>query len=287
MKVVSIIVAVVAAVLAAVVFMRSQSDEPQAMPDAVDTGVIETVETEAVEETADDGEEASPALVEESSGEPEPAADGEQPLILAQADTAAANREWKFSEGKEFTRMVPAQPTVGGGDQIEVAEFFMYSCNHCFDLEPYLNRWAEDLPANVRLVRVPAMWNPLVELHGKLYYTEEVLAENGKLADREGFRNTVFLEMHRRGNRLASEAAIQSIFAEYGVSAEDFRSTWNSFEVAQKMNVGKDLARRYGLAAVPMIAVNGKYKTSGSEAGSYPRLLEVIDELIEREEAVR
>ena len=183
--------------------------------------------------------------------------------------------------------MVPAQPTVGGPDKIEVAEFFWYGCNHCFDFEPYVNRWAEELPANVRFVRVPALWNPLVRLHGQLYYTEEVLANNGKLEDREGFRQTVFLELHRRGNRLASEAAMIDVFGRYGVSAEDFKSTWGSFEVAQKMRVAEDLARRYGLSSVPLIVVNGKYRTSGSEAGSYPKLLEVIDELVAREETMR
>ena len=77
------------------------------------------------------------------------------------------------------------------------------------------------------------------------------------------------------------------VFGRYGVSAEDFKSTWGSFEVAQKMRVAEDLARRYGLSSVPLIVVNGKYRTSGSETGSYPKLLEVIDELVAREETMR
>jgi hypothetical protein len=36
---------------------------------------------------------------------------------------------------------------------------------------------------------------------------------------------------------------------------------------------------------VPSIVVNGKYRTGGAEAGGYPELLEVIDELIARETA--
>ena len=53
------------------------------------------------------------------------------------------------------------------------------------------------------------------------------------------------------------------------------------------MRVADDLARRYGLSSVPLIVVNGKYRTSAAEAGSYPNLLEVIDELIAREEINR
>ena len=287
MKAVPIIVALCAVALGAFIFLRPATEEPAVVQ--ASESLVETVEAPAQPEAeAGDDDEAEAVVVEESSGEPEPAVDGERPLILAQADTSAVTeREWTFTEGEEFTKMVPTQPTVGGADKIEVAEFFWYGCNHCFDFEPYINRWAEDVPANVRFVRVPALWNPLVRLHGQLYYTEEVLAENGKLADREGFRNAVFLEYHRRRNSMASEGAIEAIFAEFGVSSEDFRSTWNSFEVNQKMRVAEDLARRYGIASVPMVVVNGKYKTSGADAGSYPRLLEVVDELVEREELLR
>jgi len=289
MKLVSIVVAVIALALGGWVFMRAQAPEPQqAMPEPA--AVVEEVE-QATEPapSADEADDAESVVVEESAGEPDPQEAEEQPLILAQADTseAAESEDWQFSEGTHFTRMVPAQPTVGGADKIEVAEFFWYGCNHCFDFEPYVNRWAEDLPANVRFVRIPALWNPLVRLHGQLYYTEEVLADNGKLEDRDGFRNAVFLEYHRRGNRLASEDAIYEVFERFDVSREDFESTWGSFEVAQKMRVAEDLSRRYGLASVPLVVVNGKYRTSGAEAGSYPNLLEIIDELVAREETLR
>ena len=60
-------------------------------------------------------------------------------------------------------------------------------------------------------------------------------------------------------------------------------NAWNSFEVDQKMRVAADLARRYSIASTPTIVVNGKYRTSGAEAGTYQKLLELIDELVARE----
>ena len=69
------------------------------------------------------------------------------------------------------------------------------------------------------------------------------------------------------------------------VSSEDFERTWNSFEVSQKLRVASDLARRYEIASVPSMVVNGKYRTGGAEAGSYPKMIEVIDELVVRESA--
>ena len=129
------------------------------------------------------------------------------------------------------------------------------------------------------------MWNRDAARHAQLYYTEEVLARNGSIKDPAAFHNAVFTEVQRRGNRLNSEASIQALFARYDVSAEDFQRTWSSFEVSQKLRVAQDLARRYGIASVPTMVINGKYRTSGAEAGSNQKLLEVIDELVVRESA--
>lgn len=238
---------------------------------------------EAALETADDATIAEPEtleVVEESAAVAEPDDDA---IVLAQADVAPAGRNWQFKEGTHYTRMIPTQPTVGGADKIEVAEIFMYSCPHCFDLESFLVKWEETKSPDVRFVRIPAIFNQIAQLHAQLYYTEEVLAANGKLQDQNAFRRMVFEEYHRRGNRLASEGSIQRVFARAGVSEEDFQRTWNSFEVNQKMRVAADLGRRYNIMSVPAIVVNGKYRTGGAEAGSYPKLIEVIDELTARE----
>ena len=115
------------------------------------------------------------------------------------------------------------------------------------------------------------------------FYTEEILGRDGKIQNPEEFRESVFVEFHSRGNRLLSPDAIQAHFARFGVSEEDFQKTWNSFEVNQKMRLADDLSRRYSIASVPMVVVNGKYRTGAAEAGGYGELMEVIDELIERE----
>lgn len=220
-------------------------------------------------------------VVEESAAEVEPE---DQTIVLARADDElVAVRNWQFKEGKNYTRMIPTQPTVGGADKIEVAEVFMYSCPHCYDLEAHINRWAEDKDPSIRFVRIPASFNQLALLHAQLYYTEIFLGKSGKLKDPVAFRNMVFEEYHRRSNRLTSQMAIQRLFARAGVNADDFNRIWNSFEVNQALRVAADLARRYNVTSVPMVIVNGKYRTDMGMAGSYPKLIELIDELTVRE----
>ena len=269
---------------AAVLLAACSGDEPAQPtveePVAAEESAAEPDAAAAVAETGAADEVLE--VVAESAAEPEPE---EQAILLAQADTSAPARDWKYTEGKHYYRMVPTQPTVGGADKIEVAEFFWYGCPHCYDFEPYINRWDEGKPAGVRFVRIPAMWNGVLKLHAQLYYTEEVLVRNGVIKDGAAFHEAVFQEYHRRGNRLMNEAAIQKLFERFDVSAAEFERTWSSFEVAQKLRVAEDLARRYSIANVPTVVVNGKYRTGGSEAGSYPNLLEIIDELIARESA--
>jgi len=93
----------------------------------------------------------------------------------------------------------------------------------------------------------------------------------------------VYQEIHVRNNQLGTESAIRRLFERFGVSDEDFDRTWSSFEVDQKLRVANDLARRYSVASTPTVVVNGKYRFGAQEAGSYPAVIEVIDELIVRE----
>ncbi len=259
----------------------SDEKEPEAVVEATPAEQAPTDEQAASDEEAagDDGE--TQVVVEESAAEPE---DDEQPIMLARADTTDTPAQiWKFKEGQHYIRMVPSQPTMGGADKVEVAEFFWYGCPHCYSFEPTINAWAESMPAGARFVRIPVVWNTVHELHARLFYTMEVLARNGTLADGEAFHNAVFQEIQTRGNRLTSEDSIRRLFERFGVDGATFDQTWKSFEVDQKLRVAKDLGRRYSIQGVPAVVVNGKYRTGGQEAGSYDAVPDVIDELIARE----
>lgn len=266
---------------AASLLAACSKEEPAIVDEGPVTGVETEVDDSDAEATPDDDE--TQEVVEESAAVVDDTADEE--IVLARADTAEPKVDYKYQEGKHYQRLVPSQPTIGGADKIEVAEFFWYGCPHCYDLEPTINAWDADKPANVRFVRVPAMWNEVLQIHAKLFYTEEVLVRNGVIEDAAGFREAVFQEYHNRNNRMLNEQAIRKVFARFGVSDADFDKTWNSFEVAQKLRVAADLSRRYSISSVPAIVVNGKYRSGGAEAGSYPALIEVIDELIARESA--
>lgn len=259
-----------------------KSDEPVAVekaPAVVEAEVVTEAEAVAPAEDADTVQ----SVVEESAAEPEPE---EKAIILAEASDGGSKpmqQNFKYEEGTHYTRFVPTQPTVGGPDKVEVAEFFWLGCPHCYSLEPFIDRWETTMPANVRLVRIPVPWQRAHTRHAQLFFTGEALADSGVIDDPDAFRKAAFTEMHQRGNQLLTENSMKALAERFGASEEQFDAAWNSFDVDRKMRMAQDLTTRYGINSVPMFVVNGKYKTSAQMTGGNSNLIEAINELIARE----
>jgi thiol:disulfide interchange protein DsbA len=199
-------------------------------------------------------------------------------VAASTAETADAPATGRFALGTHYTRLSPTQPTSSNADQIEVCEVFWYGCPHCFEFDPHLKRWLETKPSNVNFVRVPAVWNPLLQLHARAFYTAEALGKGAEMHD-EFFR-----EIHERRNTLASEEALTAFFGRFDVDAATFKTAFDSFEVHAKLQRADELSRRYRIESVPTIVVNGKYTTGGGAVGSWDELLELVDELVAAEQ---
>ena len=183
-----------------------------------------------------------------------------------------------YEEGKEYQLLSSPQPT-STGDKIEVVELFWYGCPHCYELEPDMQAWLKRKPEYVELVRMPAIVGPRWELLAQAYYTAELL----DIVDT--IHLALFKAIHEKHMKINDEAALQAFFVEQGVSAEDFRNTYNSFAVAVKMNNARQMTRRYRISGVPTIIVNGKYSTGAKLAGSNKGIFDVVDYLVEQEHA--
>jgi thiol:disulfide interchange protein DsbA len=192
-------------------------------------------------------------------------------IELAQADLSDVEAAG-FVEGAHYFRLSPAQPTTGSTapGQVEVAEFFMHSCIHCRNLEPFVEAWLEDKPAFVNFVRVPTTWNDVVRLHAQAFYAAESL---GVIDEAQ---MPMFRQMHDQGDFLETPEKLASFFTQFGVNRDEFLTRMDSFAVRTKVNQAEELANRYRVDATPTIIINGKYKT-GSEAGTPDQLFELID----------
>jgi thiol:disulfide interchange protein DsbA len=199
-------------------------------------------------------------------------------LLLTFSAALLSVQAWAFDEGIDYTRLPIPQPTETGG-KIEVLEVFMFSCPHCYHLEPLIQKWLATKPENVEFRRMPAVFGAKVEPHARAFYAAELLGVQDKLDE------PLFEALHVKKRQIWDEDALVAFAAEQGIDADDFRNAYNSFFVNMKVRRAEEMGKRYGVDGVPAVIVNGKYRTSPSQTGSQEAMFQVIDELVRMESA--
>ncbi len=184
-----------------------------------------------------------------------------------------AGQALAFDEGIDFTQLAEPQATETG-DKIEVLEVFMYSCPHCYHLEPDIAAWLKTKPENVEFRRMPAVFGPKVEPHARAFYAAELMGVEEK------FHMPLFSALHDKKLQIWDEDALVAFAEEQGIDGAEFRAAYNSFYTNMKVRRATEMGRRYGIDGVPAVVVNGKYRTSPSQTGSREGLVKVIDYLI-------
>lgn len=181
-----------------------------------------------------------------------------------------------FRAGKEYVELQAPVPVAEPG-KIEVVELFWYGCPHCYQFEPVIQPWVEQLPDDVSFKRMPAMFGGVWNLHGQLFLTLESMNVDQSVHD------AVFSAYHNEGNRLETPEKMADLLANHGVDREAFLKAFNSFGVKARIEQVKKLGMAYQISGVPVLVVNGKYRFDIGSAGGPQRTLELADFLIEKE----
>lgn len=186
---------------------------------------------------------------------------------------------WAVEEGIDYAVLEPAQPTETG-DQVEVLEVFWYGCPHCWHLEPVMTQWVAAKPAGVAFRLMPAT-GPRWEPHARAYYAAESL---GKL---DVFHEALFKAMQVQHRPIMTENDLVKFAGEIGIDPEQFRAAYESFYVETRVRKAEEMGRRYGIDGVPALIINGKYRTSPSQAGGQDQMLQVLNTLVGQEIAAK
>ncbi len=193
-------------------------------------------------------------------------------LGLASARRAAA--QGAPVEGTHYTRLAQPAPVSVPAGKVEVVEFFSYGCPHCYALEPAIQAWLKTLPPQAVFRRVPVGFNALYENYQRIFYALEAM---GQL---EAMHPKVFAAIHQQRMRLDKEADLVAFMNANGVDGAKFAELFKSFSVQSKARQASQLAKAYGIDAVPTIGVQGRYVTSGAQAGTNERALAVASYLV-------
>ena len=175
---------------------------------------------------------------------------------------------------------ISPQPTASG-NKIEVIEFFWYSCPHCFSLEPFLEKWVAQKPADVAFRRIPAILGNNWVHYAKVYYAADKLGVVDKL------HTPLFNAIHAQMMLLDDGPKLGNFLKSLGIDQDKFFTAYQSEEIGNQIKNAYIMGQDYQLTGVPAIIINGKYRTSASQAGSNEKLIQVMDELIEKERTAK
>jgi len=186
--------------------------------------------------------------------------------------SACAESESAIQEGVHYTTIEGERQAPG---QVEVIEFFMFSCPHCAAFAPFMDRWQKKQPSYVKVTYIPVVFHESQMILGKAYYASELLG----IADK--VRPLIFEAIHVKNNPMDTpEKIVDVVAAGTGVDKNKFLETMNSFAVDNSVRKGLQRTQNYKIDGVPTVIVAGKYKTNVGMAGGHEQVLNVMDYLV-------
>lgn len=206
-------------------------------------------------------------------------------LFLATAVfVLSAGAATALTPGKDYRLINPPQPTASG-QKIEVLELFWYGCPHCRNLQPPLEAWLKNKPADVEFKRVPAAFHESWLQLARTYFALDAMGLVDKL------HQDVFAAIHDQRTLdprmlVRDPAPLFDWIAGKGVERQKFVDTYNSFAVNSRTQRTLALTRNYDISGTPTIVVDGRYSTAPSmilksdNTIDYPRYFQVLDEII-------
>lgn len=183
----------------------------------------------------------------------------------------------EFDEGYHYHRISPALPLQVDAGHVEVLELFWYGCPHCYVFEEYLTEWERGKADHVKLVRMPAVMNRNWVPQARAYFALQEMGEAERV-------HALFYEaIHVQGRRLRDMKSISRFLGQHGIDAGAFEKAYRSSSVSEQIQHSRQFARDSGASSVPTVIVNGKYRSTAGDAGSYDLLLQLMDHLVLQE----
>ena len=179
-----------------------------------------------------------------------------------------------FRDGVEYRTLPTIQPIEAKG-KIEVLEFFWYGCPHCHEFDPDLQAWVKKQGKDVVFKRIPIAFRDDFLPHSQIFYAFEELGKGDAYTDK------VMNAIHNQRKQLLKESEIAEwISTQSGVDPKAFMMAYKSFTTLTKAKAANQKGSAFRIDGVPTVAIQGKYLTSPSIAGSKARALETMDHLV-------
>jgi len=155
--------------------------------------------------------------------------------------------------------------------EVEVAEVFSYWCGGCAHFQPLIEGWKPRLPAGVKLVYVPMVNDPR-DSYPRAFFAVQASG----LIDQAHAAIYRAIHVDRRLRANANMDEISAFLTAYGVSAQEIKSTMESFAVNANLGRARQFSIRNGVNQTPMLIIDGKYRVNGRSQEDQLRIAERI-----------
>lgn len=182
----------------------------------------------------------------------------------------------QFEENKHYVVLETAQTA-----EPTVTEFFSLFCGHCFQFEGLIADFKKSLPSGTNFEKSHVTYLPKDnETVGEGIVRAFVAME--KLGKREELSRAFFSKIHLEQKDIASLGDIKKVFTENGVSSEEFDKVFNDAEVVKEASEMSQLWLKKGIASVPTLVINGKYRLNMTSVKSLDELNALVSFLLKK-----
>ncbi len=147
-----------------------------------------------------------------------------------------------------------------GARQVEMIEFFNYSCGHCYRFLTTSERLHKKFKGKLFHKKIPIYWGNQTPYPAMAFY----------IADQQGlekkFTRELFDTNFQMGINVFQPRVIKLLSRDYGIEKE-MTAGMNSPEIKAKVEAGLALAKQYKANETPTVILNGVLKVTPSISG--------------------
>jgi len=234
-------------------------------------------------DTAKDTKAQSQAVAENKAEAEQQASttDSQQETAPVQEKDAAEQHNHEHSAHEHS-----ANPLAGiGWQEIEpqfecdkpvVMEFFAYQCPHCYELEPYAQKWHATYQGDAEFIQIPTHL-------GRQEFGAYLIVHHAakKLGLIEMATPKLFDRVHKERKLFTSEQDAVDFLVSLGADEKAAREAVMDQEaVNAAVNQDFTYMQKYKITGVPTVIVNHQYKTDVTMAGGYDKVFEQVDKML-------
>jgi thiol:disulfide interchange protein DsbA len=184
--------------------------------------------------------------------------------LIAVFALALSSLAWAqtLEEGVHYRALSnPVNVSIPEGKVGLIQEFFWYGCIHCYNLDPAVVEFMEQLPDSLAFEEVPATFSEIHELHARLFYAWQLLGMPKQT------HQAIYDEIFVRNNNLRNERAVLQFMTQQGADADALQRMMNSFTVQTKVRAAQNLTAGAQVRGTPSVLVNGRYMVEAGLPG--------------------